>query len=396
MIIVTWLLVASITQIQPISSSPGTSGTTSGGGSSGSGGGTGFGSGSGSGFGLSGGGGSLGFNFPHFNFTLPKFNFNFNFPNINQYLPKLNFAFPNLGSLFGSGGAGLFGSGGGSGSGGTGGSGSSSGAGSGGSSGSGGTSQSTTSHPVLPPINQFLLIIIISVVAVSAVVLTLSKMSFSRRKNSDKDEEGNQELLPSVAAPNESENYKDSQVRIGAGESIAAMEGWSNGDDLIKPEINEDLPLIWSTGVTVGIDYNSDATLDASCDLHTESRGKAVAIPGKSCNVIRASMGKHLETKYIRGVLYENDVVDLMHLNILNEAGFRQDDLTVREIIERMSSNWHFKDRSELPLLVEIFERSFYGKMQVDRYNYEQFLYGLSHSMVKPRVIICKGNEDSN
>ena len=394
MIIVTWLLVASITQIQPISSSPGTSGTTSGGGSSGSGSGTGFGSGSGSGSGLSGGGGSLGFNLPHFNFTLPKFNFNF--PNINQYLPKLNFAFPNLGSLFGSGGAGLFGSGGGSGSGGTGGSGSSSGAGSGGSSGSGGTSQSTTAHPVLPPINQFLLIIIISVVAVSAVVLTLSKMSFSRRKNSDKDEEGNQELLPSVAAPNESENYKDSQVRIGAGESIAAMEGWSNGDDLIKPEINEDLPLIWSTGVTVGIDYNSDATLDASCDLHTESRGKAVAIPGKSCNVIRASMGKHLETKYIRGVLYENDVVDLMHLNILNEAGFRQDDLTVREIIERMSSNWHFKDRSELPLLVEIFERSFYGKMQVDRYNYEQFLYGLSHSMVKPRVIICKGNEDSN
>ena len=377
MIIVTWLLVASITQIQPISSSPGTSGTTSGGGSSGSGGGTGFGSGSGSGFGLSGGGGSLGFNLPHFNFTLPKFNFNF--PNINQYLPKLNFAFPNLGSLFGSGGTGLFGSGGGSGSGGT-----------------GGTSQSTTSHPVLPPINQFLLIIIISVVAVSAVVLTLSKMSFSRRKNSDKDEEGNQELLLSVAAPNESENYKDSQVRIGAGESIAAMEGWSNGDDLIKPEINGDLPLIWSAGVTVGIYYNSDATLDASCDLHTESRGKAVAIPGKSCNVIRASMGKHLETKYIRGVLYENDVADLMHLNILNEAGFRQDDLTVREIIERMSSNWHFKDRSELPLLVEIFERSFYGKMQVDRYNYEQFLYGLSHSMVKPRVIICKGNEDSN
>ena len=110
--------------------------------------------------------------------------------------------------------------------------------------------------------------------------------------------------------------------------------------------------------------------------------------------MIKASKGRNVETKFIRGVLYDSDVVDLMHLNILKEADFHQDSLTIREIVEKMTENRRFKDRSEIPLLVEIFERSFYGKMQIGRDLYEQFLYGLFHSVDQPKVIICKGEGD--
>jgi len=389
-IIVTWLLAASITQIQPVSGSPGTSGTNSGGGgSSGSGGstGSGVGTGSGSGFGLSGLGGSSGFNLPHFNFTLPKFNLNLSWLNI--HFPKLNFTLPSLGNIFGSGGGGSSGGSGGSGSSGSGGS------GSGSSSGSGGTSLSTTPHPVLPPINEILIIIILSIVAVFAVVLTLSKMSFSRKKDSDEEENGN-DLLLSVSAADEDKNLNSSEISIGAGEAVAPLKGWSSGNDIIRPDVKPDLPLIWSSEDRLGIDYDPDETLKSNCDIHIESAGKAIIIPRNGCNMIEAGEGRHREMKFIRGVRYESDVIDLVRLNIIKETYFQNEDLTIREIIDKIPSGRNIKDRSELPLLVEIFERSFYGKMKLDRKGYEDFLYGLSKTMTKPKVIICMGDSDRN
>jgi hypothetical protein len=387
-IVVTWLLAASITQIQPISGSPGNSGTNSGGGGfSGSGGSTGFGGGTGSGLGGSGLGGSFGFNLPHFNFTLPKFNLNLSMFNI--HFPKLNFTLPSLGNIFGSGGGGSSGGSGGSGSSGSGGSGSAGG------SGSGGTSASTTPHPVLPHVNQILIIIIISIVAVFAVVLTLSKMSFSRKKDSAEEENGN-DLLLSVATADEDESMNNLEISIGAGETIAPLKGWSSGNDIIRPDIKPDLPLIWSSGDNLSIDYDPDETLKSSCGIHMETAGKATLTPTNGCNVIEAGVGRRREMRFIRGVRYESDVIDLVRLNIIKETDFHNEDLTIREIIDKIPIGRNIKDRGELPLLVEIFERSFYGKMKLDRKGYEEFLYGLSKTMTKPKVIICKGDSDTN
>jgi hypothetical protein len=413
-IVVTWLLAASITQIQPISGSPGNSGTNSGGGgSSGSGGSTGFGGGTGSGLGGSGLGGSFGFNLPHFNFTLPKFNLNLSMFNI--HFPKLSFTLPSLGNIFGFGGSGSSAGSGGSGSSGSGGSGSGGGSGGGGSSGgsggsgssgsggsgsaggsgSGGTSASTTPHPVLPHVNQILIIIIISIVAVFAVVLTLSKMSFSRKKDSAEEENGN-DLLLSVATADEDESMNNLEISIGAGETIAPLKGWSSGNDIIRPDIKPDLPLIWSSGDNLSIDYDPDETLKSSCGIHMETAGKATLTPTNGCNVIEAGVGRRREMKFIRGVRYESDVIDLVRLNIIKETDFHNEDLTIREIIDKIPIGRNLKDRGELPLLVEIFERSFYGKMKLDRKGYEDFLYGLSKTMTKPKVIICKGDSDTN
>jgi hypothetical protein len=400
-LLLAWLLLSSIHLVQPIT-------TSSSGGSSSS---------SDNGNGGNSNDGGSGFQSNGFSiFTLPSFNFSFpfQFPNIFGSW-NFNWSLPNW-FQFGGGGIGQIG---GTGSGTTaigscfdsncqGGNGTKLGSGSGGSGQQNGAQ--TNNSPKTPPqfvIPQQLLLIIIVVVVVLAgagFIVAQRKSIFSRRK------EKAGAMAPAVdeAPAKKDESAAFDQSELLGEERVSEFEGWGKFGGYIKPnQISENLPLIWSlheplsimapenTALRIGQGPDKELPLVLSPSQASNGGSQrdvhAWADLKETSNRIDGELNGIKETKWVRAVHYDEDVVKLFRLNLLNLSNVDLKSMTARELANLVSEKFPetIQDKSKLLGLTRIFERAFYGHKEIARKEYESFLLNLSGGLAKPKVIIC-------
>ncbi|MHB1492438.1 MAG: hypothetical protein ACYCSG_06655 [Thermoplasmataceae archaeon] len=386
-IIASWLLISSISNLQPIQS--GINGPTSGPGAASTG------SGSGSGGGGSGGtnGGNL-FNFklPNFNFNLPSFKSlsllipnipTFNIPFIHFTLPKFNlniFGSPRNNAKKSPGQA------------------------SGSTSGAGG--KTTTNNPINPlMINEDLILIIIAIVASAMAIWFLMKIkrggAFEKRekikKIRSKDPEFEVEdlvLEPEIEdlKPNmQDEHRMYSPFLFGNGET--AMKGWG-GKGMIRPMIAEDLPLSWSLNNPLGLAIDDNIRVELNGLEVARKDGNHVYIRLKAnCNKITGKSGITGDTKIIRGVDYESDIRDVFRLNMKDYLNKSNQTLTFREIAKSSDElKKGIKRNEDFQRALYTFEKIFYGSKDADRAIYEMFLRGMMHGIYNPIIFTCGDN----
>lgn len=413
-LIVAWLLMSSIHFIQPSSSaqqqqqSQQQRGSTGGGGSSG---------------------------FQGLNFSIPQFKL----PKVS--LPDLNFSFlphfnsgntslPSAGIGSGTG----SGSGSGSGSGGGSGSGSGSGYGSGPGSGSGNSGSSNfgngvstatgttnvpgatnsqknsltvtnTSTQKATPLtipNQLVLIIVLVIIVLATLFTVISRRSLGRQQMR-KPQAQSQELMPPESILPKVELSPPAflaPVELGAEELVVPFQGWGNQGGFIRPEINPELPLIWSVSKPLKIEVPNGSILDLqqsnSEGIEKLSETSYSVKFKETCNTLSAASGNARDKKFVRAVHYNEDVIKHFRLNFFKISEDELQSLTPRELVGVLTSKYkkEIADSTKLFELIRIFEKAFYGRKEISRADYEDFLISLSRSLANPKVIIC-GTKDA-
>lgn len=379
LILVTWVLVSSITTIPQIS--PGTNGSGSTG-TPGHPGNPGSISSNGTGF-SSPVSTTSSFNnkfllgnlsFPSFNipsFPLNLSFFNFSLPLIHFHLP---FHLPSFGSFFGflfpsnSSGSNSSGSNGGN---------------KGGSTGktSGNTPSSTFS---LPPIITYILIAVM--VALVAILGVMSVAKYRRKGSGSQAETFPEEIfiVPDAAA-------KQEDATPGATYSVEAFSGWHTGNDLILPDIPEDLPLVYPEGMPLSLRLRSQTDLHSdSSSLEREGDGSYTSRLKDGCNLFSAAYGDENDEKLIRGVDLRNEFSLLLRINLFGGMSRDVSANTVREIFSMDEVGSVVRNRQVLENILNMYERSYYGLKSGSIADLQNFLYGIRDSFVQPRIARCR------
>jgi hypothetical protein len=373
--------------------------------------------------GSGGGGGSIG-SITAPLFQLPKISLpSIKFPGFNFSLPRIsstsvnessggggngfgtgngngNGSGPGSGSGVGSGSGGGYGNGGGSGSDGNSGGGGSSSTppSTGQSQNSGPSSQTVTSqttqnnHVVLSlPYDLLLAIIILIIIFAGAIGFVSRRGRTSLSGKKDSKSSAIQQLLQ--LSPVVSELAVSPVItELIPGEMVVPFQGWGVQAGFVRPEIKPDLPLIWSLDEPMKVQVPEGATLSLEGGhLQKQSPTSYSVRFSLTCNSIVGTMQGTSETKYIRAVHYGEDVVKHFRLNFFRISDVELSTLTPRELAEVLAQKYSetISDRAQLFQLIRIFERTFYGKKEISRADYEDFLVSLSSSTTNPKVIIC-------
>ncbi|MDH2902285.1 MAG: hypothetical protein PXY39_15080 [archaeon] len=198
-------------------------------------------------------------------------------------------------------------------------------------------------------------------------------------------------------------NKEQRSVGLVGKEVVSSLEGWGDGG-FVKPKISGDLPLIWSFDESLEISTppgtmlkvgNRKAVRSSAIQDYFVSEFISLV---ETCNVIQGVYEGEIDTKWIRAVHYNEDVVKLFQLNFLIGSSEEEEKnelrvLTAREIVNKIISEKTelIVSDSSLALftIARIFERALYGRKQISRDEYEDFLRSLSKALVNPKVIIC-------
>ena len=389
-----WLVASSVQSFQQITTGNNNTSTPGGSGNSGTGspgsGGTGSNGNGGNGNGGSGFSGFSGFGgFSGWPFSL-NFSGNFHFPSFN--FPKLNlsflnFSFPkfnlNLSSLnpFGGGGGGGKGTGTGS-----------PGAGNGKGSGTGSSNGGNTIQKIIPfVLNPY---IIIAIIAVVSVVLAVTVLRQQNRKSNSSEKKKEEEVLevelqPDIAPDNNKTMNPGSQLPLENHEKISSIQGWGERKQLILPDIKEDLPLIWALDIPISVKVPEKSELVIPMNLSRNSDGEYSLTFSDRCTMVKAANGRLTDIKWFRAVDYSDDIRKFFHMNFMDENSSVKDSTTPRELIEKIIKVSDPSVSTQLEIVLESFERSFYGHKPVGRSDYERYLRGLASSVPNAKIIIC-------
>lgn len=181
-------------------------------------------------------------------------------------------------------------------------------------------------------------------------------------------------------------------TELAVGEIVAPFRGWDSLGGFIQPEIKPDLPLIWSLSesLTVRVPENVALSLEGGQVLRQSPTSYSVRF-AKTCNALTGSFQGTAETKHVRAVHYSEDVIKHFRLNFFRISDEELSTLTPRELAEVLANRYSesISDPEQLFRLIRVFERAFYGKKEISRADYEQFLVSLSRSVIDPKVIIC-------
>ncbi len=372
-----WLMISSIHLVQPTSSQGGSSSNQQGTDGPGSG-------GSGSG----GSGSSGGYNFDFSLFRLPSFNFPFkipnwfswfNFGNHSNSVPPITGTFPAQGDGYGTGGGG--------------------GAGSSGQGGQTGSGNSNSGNPtkkdppqfVIPP-ELLIIVVVIALILAGTAFAVANRKSFS--KGTKQVAVAEPTMLAKENPPDLPTSVFDPSSELFGEEKVAPLAGWGRSG-FIKPDISEDLPLIWSLDDPLKIETPQGAKLAFSGNnvpLQSENSADFTSLNFSfPCNQISGELNGVKDEKWIRAVHYDEDVTKLFRLNLINSSGIDLKSKTAREIARHLVAEHPelIRDKGSLFGLTRIFERAFYGRKVIRRKEYESFLMSLAGALNSPKVIIC-------
>lgn len=391
MLLLGWLVASSISSFQVDVSGTNSTGSGSGSGGSGSGssgqgGGTGTGQTGGTGSGSGTGGFNFGFptnlNFlgsfklPNLNLSLP--NFNLKFPHFNLTFPHLNlsglkFGFFNtsnisLGTTVGNGTSG------------------------GGSSG-GGTNLHNPKNPTqvnLLHINTTVLIaLIVAVAALISIVAVRQIVTQKRDKNTQSEEEVDL-IEESVVVEEQSEVEKMNRLqKMDAHERAVPFSGWDPGNGLISFNIDLKLPLVWEKSVPLDFRLAKGARLREP-ELPATNGGETLSYaPVSSCTLFNAKTLTLEDRFWVRAVSYNDEIRRLFLLNFGDSIGNFKN-MTSREIMRKMiEENTAIKDQKALESVISMYERTFYGKKDQGRSEFENYMFSVYSALEDARIIVC-------
>ena len=366
LILVTWLLVSSLSEINNYnatgssSSGPGTSGP--GGSLSGSG-------GSSGGFG---GGIGLKFPIPSFDFIFPTINFNFLKPILNaiawflSLFPIPNIRFQSLKLPFTHYPA------------------SSS---SGNSGGGAGTSTQNQNPNVIPFLsNEYILIFIAIITAIFIIMLIVRNANINKplKKNikaatADK----------TLEIPNQPALFDDSAGEIDYthgrkflfSKISKPLKSWGGLDALTIP-ISADLPLVWSDSTPLDIDYSGSSGLKFN-DVPLD-KNEVVLLYG--LNTLTLNSGNKERVLELLGVPYEEHVRDSTIVNVPENIRSEILSKTLLEVYSMNEMKDEFRNPESIRDAMTICERVIYGKKRLKREEYEKFLRSLGSGFKNPNI----------
>lgn len=251
-------------------------------------------------------------------------------------------------------------------------------------SGSGGPNGATKSSPYqLPYVITYIVIgLMVAIVALTGV------SAVSRKKKSTS---GGNELLP--------EDVVLSQLDLEAGiEDLfvplnvrsGKFMGWSSGNDLINPDIPQDLPLIYPAGMPLSVHMRTNAEFRGNYDLIENNKSQDYRISlHEGCTETSADTGSEKEKKIFRGVNVRDEISLLLKLNlaagISAESRFR----TVREIILSEELRKIIVSDSKLHEMIRSYERAYYGLKETELGEFQRFLYCIRDTFADARIAVC-------
>ncbi len=357
-VIVTWLLISSIGQIDSPALQGGGVGNFNGG-SSGQGSGSQF-----SWFSIP------GFTIP-FSMSLPSFTniFNFNFPSFNLHLGSLNLSsslFSPLTNSFGNlfnflhnnqndGQSWKFPS-------------------------SGSAGGSLQNLLQIPAVLLYLIFALIAALLISGAVV-----SVIRRDRNKKDEKGEGSEMVLLGANDTEKDVGTTNFEF----QTADYPGWAKNEHFLQPEISETYPLIVGTGTKLEVHFPPGTLLESqTTDLVSAESERAAINAKEGCNLLEGKLKNESDLLYIRGVRYKDEIIRLTQANIVNGS---QNSLTVRELLESQAVKDRIMNPLEANQLVRMFEIARYGKGELGVDNFHSYLDSLRQSLTNPLVITCNG-----
>lgn len=360
-VLVTWLLISSINQINVPK-------TTSGGGSNPTGG-TNGGNGAGSPGNL--GGFSLpGFNFP-FSFKFPDLSnfFKFGFPKFSTSLKVgainlswLDFKFPDLLNLghFGNGGIRIKGL-----------------------SFPSGVSNAAGSVTDLIHIPTFVFYILIAVLSVIILFGAYTAVRNRTEQSKDGEEHAGQEILM-VGQETSGSAINSYSYRI------APYPGWDQTDHFIKPLSGSNYPLLGGTGEQFSFSVPQGSVFHADQALSSNSPENIYLVLSEGCNRISAKYKGVEDSLNVRGVKYSEEIIKLARANMANG---RPSNLTMREIASDPDFSKDLVSPEVMKRIISEFERVKYGKIIPSADAFRQYVTDIGKAIRSPVVIICDEEE---
>ncbi len=375
-VIVTWILISSLSSVPVVhSSSPGSG--------SGSGGGTGSGSGPGSGLGS-----GFGFSLPNFNFKLPSLNLNlgsiFKIPNFHIKWPKFNITLPPLNFNLTKANTTSSSSGGGGGHGGH------------GSSSSVNNKVTVLQQIILNPI--FLIVVVIAIAAIMSVYAIKSMSGKKPKKKSNKKDGEGKDYKKSYDSRNEkndvlqavpeTKTYSNSESRNYI-LKLKNFMGWE-GKGYIKPEIPEDMPLIWDYESPLDIDIEKNMQINSSdSNLNGNmTHGKIRMNISRGKNMIKGIWDDGSEEKDIVGINIRDDAQKQLTGNLGNDILKSLKNSTLRELENSIDFQNMIKSKADADKLIRLYERIYYGQKRINSNEYYEFLRYLKNAMKDPKMFM--------
>ena len=375
-VIVTWILISSLSSVPVIhSSSPGSG--------SGSGGGTGSGSGPGSGL-----GNGFGFSLPNFNFKLPSLNlnlgsifklpnFHIKWPQFNVTLPPLNFNLTKANTTSSSSGGG------------------------GGHGGHGSSSNVNNKVTVLQQIilNPIFLLVVVIAIAVIMSLYAIKSMSGKKpnkkvnkkngvRKDYKESYDSRSEKNDALQAVSETNTHRDDD----SGNYILKLKnfmGWE-GKGYIKPEIPQDMPLIWDYASPLNVEISRNMQIDSS-DSNLKgnvTEGKIRMTLNRGKNIIKGIWNDGSEEKDIVGINIREDAQKQLTGNLGNDILKSLKNRTLRELENSSDFQNLIKSKSDADKLIKLYERIYYGQKRINSNEYYEFLRYLKNAMKDPKMFM--------
>ncbi len=375
-VIVTWILISSLSSVPVVhSSSPGSG--------SGSGGGTGSGSGPGSGLGS-----GFGFSLPNFNFKLPSLNLNlgsiFKIPNFHIKWPQFNITLPPLNFNLTKANTTSSSSGGGGGHGGH------------GSSSSVNNKVTVLQQIILNPI--FLIVVVIAIAAIMSVYAIKSMSGKKPKKKSNKKDGEGKDYKKSYDSRNEkndvlqavpeTKTYSNSESRNYT-LKLKNFMGWE-GKGYIKPEIPEDMPLIWDYESPLDIDIEKNMQINSSdSNLNGNmTHGKIRMNISRGKNMIKGIWDDGSEEKDIVGINIRDDAQKQLTGNLGNDILKSLKNRTLRELENSIDFQNMIKSKADADKLIRLYERIYYGQKRINSNEYYEFLRYLKNAMKDPKMFM--------
>ncbi|MGP6220832.1 hypothetical protein [Caldiplasma sukawensis] len=155
------------------------------------------------------------------------------------------------------------------------------------------------------------------------------------------------------------------------------FKGWGGPEIIDFTEIPHDLPLIWDYETSLKI-KTPEGTI-----LKKYSTDNWEEVPSDFCNIglgnnrFEAVFGGKKDERIVRGTKYEHEIRDTLLVNLDHNINEEIVNKTVREIL---------KGNEDSKILIEIFERTVYGKKKIDRMTYEKFMRNIKTVFSNPRI----------
>ena len=171
--------------------------------------------------------------------------------------------------------------------------------------------------------------------------------------------------------------------------STAAYPGWNPEDHFLKPTIPSSYPLVAMTGEELIVSYPKGTAFDhgSAALLKLEVVQAKIGVV-EGCNLINGIYQNEEDSLHLRGVIPGDEIIRMTEANIISGGNVSN---TVRELVRNEIESGRVKDAGRIDQIVRVFERVRYGGKPASMKELREYFDNLRESLASPLAIICNG-----